>query len=247
MFAGFGMGLGIASTSIAVMSLSRDDEQGRNASSLQLGDALGASLFAGVSGSIFAALHPSRRLSRDLRHGDGGDGGGRRCWASPASTRMGRSPEKSDHSSKLIAGDCWTTRYQGHRAPPAFPDRAAWGTVNKLRAWQEAALKQYFEADPQDFLAVATPGAGKTSFALTLAANLLARRLIDRIIIVAPTEHLKTQWAEAADKINLAIDPNFGVRQGKTSRTSSASRSPTPASRPTRWACGSGPRPSRPW
>ncbi len=102
--------------------------------------------------------------------------------------------------------------------PPAFPDRAAWGTVNKLRAWQEAALTQYFETHPKDFLAVATPGAGKTSFALTLAANLLDRRMIDRIIIVAPTEHLKTQWAEAADKINIAIDPNFGVKQGKTSR-----------------------------
>ncbi len=56
---GFGMGLGIASTSIAAMSLSRDDEQGRNASSLQLGDSLGAALFAGISGTIFAALHPS--------------------------------------------------------------------------------------------------------------------------------------------------------------------------------------------
>ncbi len=102
--------------------------------------------------------------------------------------------------------------------PPAFPDRAAWGTVKQLRAWQAAALTQYFETQPKDFLAVATPGAGKTSFALTLAANLLDRRIIDRIIIVAPTEHLKTQWAEAADKINIAIDPNFGVKQGKTSR-----------------------------
>lgn len=55
---GLGMGLGIASTSVAAMSLSRDDEQGRNASSLQLGDSLGAALFAGVGGTIFAALHP---------------------------------------------------------------------------------------------------------------------------------------------------------------------------------------------
>lgn len=102
--------------------------------------------------------------------------------------------------------------------PPAFPDRAAWGTAKQLRAWQAAALTKYFETQPKDFLAVATPGAGKTSFALTLAANLLDRRIIDRIIIVAPTEHLKTQWAEAADKINIAIDPNFGVKQGKTSR-----------------------------
>ena len=103
--------------------------------------------------------------------------------------------------------------------PPAFPARAAWGSVKSLRAWQEAALQSYFDADPRDFLAVATPGAGKTSFALTLAANLFSRRQIDRVIIVAPTEHLKTQWAEAAAKINLAIDPNFGVKQGKTSRT----------------------------
>ena len=110
-----------------------------------------------------------------------------------------------------------STSAAGH-LPPAFPGRAAWGTAAKLRAWQEAALEAYLRNGQRDFLAVATPGAGKTSFALTLAANLLSRRQIDRIIIVAPTEHLKTQWAEAADKINLAIDPNFGVKQGRTSR-----------------------------
>src|SRR5262249_32586409 len=61
-------------------------------------------------------------------------------------------------------------------------------------------------------------GAGKTSFALTLAANLFARREIDRVVVVAPTEHLKTQWAEAAEVINIPIDPNFGSKQGRTSR-----------------------------
>ncbi|WP_456082629.1 DEAD/DEAH box helicase [Microlunatus elymi] len=101
---------------------------------------------------------------------------------------------------------------------PAFPDRAAWGTSRQLRAWQSAALEQYFAENPKDFLAVATPGAGKTSFALTLAANLFARREIDRVVVVAPTEHLKTQWAEAADKINIPIDPNFGSKQPKTSK-----------------------------
>jgi superfamily II DNA or RNA helicase len=103
--------------------------------------------------------------------------------------------------------------------PPAFPERAAWGTAKSLRAWQTAAVEKYFAAMPRDFLAVATPGAGKTSFALTVAANLLARRQIDRIVIVAPTEHLKTQWAEAADRISIAIDPDFGTRQGRQSRT----------------------------
>ena len=64
----------------------------------------------------------------------------------------------------------------------------------------DGRLKQYFAALPRDFLAVATPGAGKTTFALTVAAELLTRRVVDRITVVAPTEHLKTQWAEAAGR-----------------------------------------------
>lgn len=101
--------------------------------------------------------------------------------------------------------------------PPAYPDRAAWGTAGRLRAWQTAALTEYFASSPRDFLAVATPGAGKTTFALTLASELLTQRVIDRITVVAPTEHLKTQWAEAAAKIGIALDPNFspGTRSSK--------------------------------
>jgi len=100
---------------------------------------------------------------------------------------------------------------------PAFPDRAAWGTVKSLRAWQAAALERYRDAEPRDYLVVATPGAGKTSFALTLAADLLQRRVIDRVTVVAPTDHLKTQWAEAAARLGINIDPQFGTRQGRTS------------------------------
>ncbi|GAA2098854.1 MFS transporter [Microlunatus panaciterrae] len=59
---GFGMGMSIASTSLATMSLSAVSEQGRSASSLQFGEALGAGLFVGISGSIFAALHPGGNL-----------------------------------------------------------------------------------------------------------------------------------------------------------------------------------------
>ena len=44
---------------------------------------------------------------------------------------------------------------------PAWPERAAWGTAPSLRAWQSAAMRQYFDDQPRDFLAVATPGAGK--------------------------------------------------------------------------------------
>ena len=56
--AGFGMGLATASTGLAVIWLSRAGEQGRNASSLNLSDALGSAVFVGVAGTLFAALHP---------------------------------------------------------------------------------------------------------------------------------------------------------------------------------------------
>ncbi|MDR6868229.1 superfamily II DNA or RNA helicase [Microbacterium resistens] len=92
---------------------------------------------------------------------------------------------------------------------PSFPQRAPWGTADKLRAWQREALDEYFQADKRDFLVAATPGAGKTTFALTLAVELLRMGEIDRIIVVAPTEHLKTQWADAAARVHIRLDPAF--------------------------------------
>ena len=51
---GFGMGLSLASTSLAVMQLSETVELGRNTSSLQVGEALGNSIGAGIAGTLFA-------------------------------------------------------------------------------------------------------------------------------------------------------------------------------------------------
>ncbi|MBI5160046.1 MAG: DEAD/DEAH box helicase, partial [Micrococcales bacterium] len=101
---------------------------------------------------------------------------------------------------------------------PAFPERAARGTVQSLRAWQEEALAQYVAGSPRDFLVSATPGAGKTAFALRLAARLLQERVIDRVTVVAPTEHLKTQWADAAHRAGIRLDPRFHNRLGRESR-----------------------------
>ncbi|GAA2917283.1 hypothetical protein GCM10017596_20710 [Microbacterium keratanolyticum] len=92
---------------------------------------------------------------------------------------------------------------------PSFPQRAPWGTADKLRAWQREALDAYFQADQRDFLVAATPGAGKTTFALTLAVELLRIGEVDRVIVVAPTEHLKTQWADAAARVHIRLDPRF--------------------------------------
>ncbi|MBC7289851.1 MAG: DEAD/DEAH box helicase [Actinotalea sp.] len=99
--------------------------------------------------------------------------------------------------------------------PPAFPGRAPWGTAQKLRAWQAAAIEAYETRQPRDFLAVATPGAGKTTFALRIATNLLERGVVRRVTVVAPTEHLKRQWADAAARVGIHLDPNFRNAQGR--------------------------------
>ncbi|MFI6738027.1 DEAD/DEAH box helicase [Nonomuraea sp. NPDC050451] len=101
---------------------------------------------------------------------------------------------------------------------PSYPDRAAWGTAPKLRAWQQEAFDLYFRREPRDFLTVATPGAGKTTYALRIASELLANGVIRAITIVTPTEHLKRQWADAAARVGIGIDPEFKNSQGTTSR-----------------------------
>ena len=98
---------------------------------------------------------------------------------------------------------------------PAFPQRAAWGTASSLRAWQAEAFQAYMASQPQDFLAVATPGAGKTTFALRIATELMAKGTVRRVTVVCPTEHLKTQWSESAARVGLTLDPDFTNAQGE--------------------------------
>ena len=85
-----------------------------------------------------------------------------------------------------------------------------------LRTWQRAALDQWMAERPRDFLTVATPGAGKTAFALRIVAELLASKGIRAVTVVAPTEHLKQQWADAAATLGVRLDPRFTNAQGAT-------------------------------
>ncbi|MGZ4513888.1 MAG: DEAD/DEAH box helicase [Mycobacterium sp.] len=86
-----------------------------------------------------------------------------------------------------------------------------------LRGWQRRALVKYLARQPRDFLAVATPGSGKTTFALRVAAELLSQRAVEQITVVVPTEHLKVQWARAAQRHGIALDPRFTNTSPQTS------------------------------
>lgn len=85
----------------------------------------------------------------------------------------------------------------------------------RLRRWQKAALDVFLCSDGPDFLAVATPGSGKTTFALAAVRVLLGRHPDRRVVIVAPTHHLKLQWAEAAAALDLHLEAAWSAGEGR--------------------------------
>jgi superfamily II DNA or RNA helicase len=82
-----------------------------------------------------------------------------------------------------------------------------------LRPWQRAAFDLFRANTGRDYLAVATPGAGKTTFALTCARAELADENRP-LIVVAPTSHLKIQWSRAAHRMGLQLDPDWSPGDG---------------------------------
>ncbi|HVL05581.1 MAG TPA: DEAD/DEAH box helicase, partial [Acidimicrobiales bacterium] len=83
-----------------------------------------------------------------------------------------------------------------------------------LRPWQKAALERLAASSSPDFLAVATPGAGKTTFALTAARQAMAGDPRLRLLVVVPTAHLKVQWAYAASAFDLHLDWQWSPAEG---------------------------------
>lgn len=81
--------------------------------------------------------------------------------------------------------------------------------LTNLRAWQQEAFEAYRVRNRADFCVTATPGAGKTTFAVTLARKLLEVKDIQQIIVVVPTDHLRTQWAESAIESDVFLDPSL--------------------------------------
>ena len=99
-------------------------------------------------------------------------------------------------------------------APPSSLDTRLDPRVSvRLRPWQRSAFDQFRAHEAPDFLAVATPGAGKTTFALTCARWALGEQR-RRLVVVAPTSHLKHQWALAAHRLGLELDPDWTPNGG---------------------------------
>jgi superfamily II DNA or RNA helicase len=84
----------------------------------------------------------------------------------------------------------------------------------RFRAWQKEALAKLEARVHSSFLAVATPGAGKTTFALGAIRRALVARDVRRCVVVVPTQHLKLQWALAAEKLDIHLDPDWSAGDG---------------------------------
>ena len=82
-----------------------------------------------------------------------------------------------------------------------------------VRLWQDKAIKEFdnkiTQGGESNFLCVATPGAGKTTFALVCARQLLSTSKVNKIIIVVPSAHLKEQWADAGAELGILFDTNI--------------------------------------
>lgn len=88
-----------------------------------------------------------------------------------------------------------------------------------MRKWQLQAWAQYQQKTHQSFLTVATPGAGKTLFALKVAYETLTTGAADRLAIIAPTVHLCQQWSRAASRagINISVFDNLKMNEPRDS------------------------------
>jgi superfamily II DNA or RNA helicase len=90
-----------------------------------------------------------------------------------------------------------------------------WPETKKLRRWQRRALQQWIFDNKRDFLLVATPGAGKTRYALWGAHYLISSGRVARLVVVCPTENIKQQWASTANEVGLFIDANWSNSFGR--------------------------------
>lgn len=92
---------------------------------------------------------------------------------------------------------------------------AAVVSTHNLRKWQIEAVNKTLSAfaDPERnsraFLAVATPGAGKTRYAVTVAGHLFQENACRRVIVVVPTLAVLDGWKDTMAKAGIQLDPTW--------------------------------------
>lgn len=89
----------------------------------------------------------------------------------------------------------------GRNLPP-------WPQERGLRSWQKLALAELAAHPGGSFLASATPAAGKTTFGLRVAWEMLASGRVSRVVVIAPTTHICRQWAADAARYGIDLEPN---------------------------------------
>jgi superfamily II DNA or RNA helicase len=95
------------------------------------------------------------------------------------------------------------------RSLPPWPD------TRPLRAWQAAALTALRSHGGTSFLASATPAAGKTTFGMRVAHELLSSGRVQRVVVAGPTTHICRQWAADAARYGIDLEPNRPNSDGR--------------------------------
>jgi len=70
----------------------------------------------------------------------------------------------------------------------------------------------------KDYLLVAVPGAGKTFWTMHTARELMKAGRISSVVIVAPTTHVKRQWAATAHELGIEIERDYRNSDGSWPR-----------------------------
>jgi superfamily II DNA or RNA helicase len=106
-----------------------------------------------------------------------------------------------------------STGVAARRAVRSLP---RWPADRTLREWQRAALRALANhTASSNFLASATPAAGKTTFGLRVAHEMLSNGRVQRVLVAAPTTHICRQWAADAARYGIDLEPNRPNSEGR--------------------------------
>jgi superfamily II DNA or RNA helicase len=84
--------------------------------------------------------------------------------------------------------------------------------------WQTEALEAVAGHSGDSFLAAATPAAGKTTFGLRVAYEMLSAGRVGRLVVAAPTTHICRQWSADAARYGIDLEPNRPNGEGTEPR-----------------------------